>query len=117
MTKTPTTTTTATGTTIDESALWRRDSSLPFQTMDDEIIVVDPATRQVHLLNATAAHIWTLLQSAHSLPALVTALEQEFDAGPGELRAEVVSFLGEMTEKHLCAALTPPPPLGEHAGR
>jgi hypothetical protein len=110
------TTTTTTGATIDESALWRRDSSLPFQTMDDEIIVVDPATRQVHLLNTTAAHIWTLLQSAHSLPALVIALEQEFDATPGELRAEVVSFLSEMSEKHLCAALGPPSPLDERAG-
>jgi hypothetical protein len=103
------TTTTTTGTTIDESALWRRDCNLPFQAMDDEIIVVDPATRQVHLLNATAASIWTLLQNAHSLPALVTALEQEFDAAPGELRAEVVSFLSEMTEKRLCSILGPPP--------
>ena len=104
------TTNTTTGTTVDDSALWRRDSNLPFQTMDDEIIVVDPATRQVHLLNTTAASIWTLLQTAHSLPALVTALEQEFDAAPGELRAEVVSFLNEMSDKRLCSALAPPPP-------
>jgi PqqD family protein of HPr-rel-A system len=90
-------------TTFDDSSLWRRDPALPFQAMDEEIIVVDPGTRQVHLLNATAARIWTLLASAQSLPALVATLEEEFEAPAPELRTEIEAFLAEMSEKRLCA--------------
>jgi hypothetical protein len=89
--------------TLDETSLWQRDPALPFQAMDEEIIVVDPATRQVHLLNATAARIWTLLGTAQSLPTLMTALEAEFEASPSELREEIEGFLTEMNDKRLCA--------------
>ncbi|HEX3698008.1 MAG TPA: PqqD family protein [Polyangia bacterium] len=98
-------------TTFDDSSLWRRDPALPFQAMDEEIIVVDPGTRQVHLLNATAARIWTLLASAQSLPALVAALEEEFEAPTPALRSEIEAFLTEMSEKRLCVAQ--PPALSE----
>lgn len=91
-------------TTFDDQSVWQRDPALPFQTMDDEIVVVDPGTRQVHLLNATAARVWTLLGTAQSLPALLDALESEFEATPADLRAEVTALLGEMSDKRLCAA-------------
>ncbi len=93
---------------------WQRDPSLPFQAMEEEVIVVDPGTRQVHLLNATAARIWTLLLRAHSLGELVAALEEEFEATPDELRAEVQALLAEMTEKHL---LAPHPGFGSTSAR
>jgi len=94
--------------TFDDGSLWQRDPALPFQSMDDEIIVVDPATRQVHLLNATAARIWTLLGAAQSLPALCAALEEEFDASPAELRDEIETLLREMVGKRLCAVQPAP---------
>ena len=38
--------------TSDEKAQsWLRDATLPFQRLDEEAIVVDPRTREVHLLN------------------------------------------------------------------
>jgi PqqD family protein of HPr-rel-A system len=89
--------------TFDESSVWQRVPALPFQEMGDELIVVDPTTRQVHLLNATAARIWTLLADAQPLPALVAALEEEFEAPSAALRAEVEAFLTEMSDKRLCA--------------
>ena len=39
----------------------RRIGSLPFQKMNEETLVVDPKTREVHLLNATASRVWELL--------------------------------------------------------
>ncbi|HTA19947.1 MAG TPA: HPr-rel-A system PqqD family peptide chaperone [Polyangia bacterium] len=89
--------------TFDETSVWQRVPALPFQEMGDELIVVDPASRQVHLLNATAARIWTLLADARPLPALVAALEEEFDAPPADLRTEIEAFLTEMSAKRLCA--------------
>ncbi|MES1210456.1 MAG: PqqD family protein, partial [Pseudomonadota bacterium] len=42
--------------------------------MDEETIVVDPRTREVHLFNETAARIWELLASPCSLEQLSAAL-------------------------------------------
>lgn len=88
---------------FDENSLWQRVPALPFQEMGDELIVVDPTTRQVHLLNATAARIWALLADAQPLPALVTTLAEEFEASSADLRVEVEAFLTEMSDKRLCA--------------
>jgi len=45
----------------DQPKTLRRDPTLPFQRMDEDAIVVDTRTREVHLLNETAARIWELL--------------------------------------------------------
>jgi hypothetical protein len=65
----------------------RRDPTLPFQRMDEDAIVVDPRTREVHLLNETGARIWELLETASSVDEVAEALEDEYEgAAPGALR-------------------------------
>jgi PqqD family protein of HPr-rel-A system len=83
---------------------WRRDSALPFQRMDEETIVVDPRSREVHLLNGTGARIWDLLEAPSSVDELCQALDDEFDgADPAELRREVQTFLADLSAKGLVA--------------
>jgi PqqD family protein of HPr-rel-A system len=82
---------------------YRRDPGLPFQTLEEETIVVDPKTREVHLLNDTAARIWELLASAQSVDALTAALGEEYDAPAEELRASVEEFLRGLGDKGLLA--------------
>ena len=90
---------------VDAMTSWSRDPSLPFQRMDEETIVVDPRTREVHLLNETAARIWDLLESPASVEELCEALAEEYDGAPPEaLRAEVESFLADLGGKGLLAA-------------
>lgn len=79
----------------------RRVSSLPFQKMDDEVLVVDPRTREVHLLNVTATRIWELLETPRTAAELALALEHEFDAPAEVLRADVESSLAELGAKGL----------------
>lgn len=83
---------------------WRRDTGLPFQRMDEEAIVVNPRTREVHLLNETAARIWELLEAPRSVDELCEALEEEFEAEPAALRAEVEAFVADMGGKGLLTA-------------
>ena len=64
--------------------LWQRDSKLPFQKLEEDTIVVDPARREVHLLNPTATRLWELLAAPRSLDDLVTVLSDEYDAPLGE---------------------------------
>jgi PqqD family protein of HPr-rel-A system len=85
--------------------IWCREEALPFQRLDEETIVVDPRSREVHLLNETAARIWELLETASSLDELVEALGEEYDgASPEDLRREVEAFLGDLGAKGLIAA-------------
>ena len=85
---------------ISERAL-RRVSSLPFQKMKDEALVVDPRTREVHLLNATATRVWDLLETPHTPSELVAALAGEFEAPPEALRSDVHTLLAELGARGL----------------
>ena len=85
------------------SALWRRDGDLPFQRMAEETIVVNPQSREVHLLNETAARIWELLEDALSVEDLVGALAVEYDGDAESLRVEVQAFIADLQTKGLIA--------------
>ena len=87
--------------TSQATAHWTRDPGLPFQRMDEDAIVINPQTREVHLLNGTAARIWELLETPLSINDLVSALGNEFDAEPAALRREVETFVADLGDKGL----------------
>jgi actin-like ATPase involved in cell morphogenesis len=80
---------------------WQRDRGLPFQRMDEEAIVVNPRTREVHLLNESAARIWELLDEPLSIPQICEALRAELEGDPPDLRADVEAFVADMGGKGL----------------
>ena len=80
---------------------FKRDAGVPFQKLEEETIVVDPRTREVHLLNDTAARIWELLASARSIDDLAATLADEYDAPADELRAGVEELLAGLRDKGL----------------
>jgi len=83
---------------------YTRDPGVPHQKLDEETIVVDPRTREVHLFNETAARIWELLASPATVDDLTAALADEYDAPAEELRASVEETLGTLRDKGLLAA-------------
>jgi PqqD family protein of HPr-rel-A system len=88
-----------------KAASFRREDALPFQRLDEETIVVDPRSREVHLLNETAARIWELLETASSVDEIVEALGDEYEgAPPEELRREVEAFLSDLGARGLLAS-------------
>jgi PqqD family protein of HPr-rel-A system len=88
----------------DKPTTWRRDAALPFQRMDEEALVVDPRTREVHLLNETGARIWELLETARTVDELVATLADEYEGAPPEaLRREVETFVSDLGGKGLVA--------------
>lgn len=82
----------------------RRVTSLPFQKMNHEALVVDPRTRSVHLLNPTATRVWDLLEAPRTVDQLVSILGQEYDAAEEILRAEVATLLADLEAKGLVGA-------------
>ncbi len=80
---------------------YRRDPGRPFQKLEEETIVVDPRTREVHLLNDTAARVWELLASSSTLEELTETLADEFEATPEAVRAGVEELLAGLRDKGL----------------
>lgn len=80
---------------------WRRDPAVPFQRLEEDTIVVDPRTREVHLLNDTAGRIWELLGAKTTVEELASSLGDEYDAPPEELREAVVVLLEDLRGKGL----------------
>ena len=95
------------------SSKLRRVSTLPFQKMKDETLVVDPRTRKVHLLNTTATRIWDLLEAPHTTAEVVAALAAEFEAAPETLRGDVDKLLAELRARGLVAVDATEPAAGE----
>ena len=85
--------------TLDRPEAWRRDPGLPFQRLDEDTIVVDPKRREVHLLNDSAARIWELLQSPHTIDELVAVLVEEYDAAADEVRDATSDLIAELGAK------------------
>jgi hypothetical protein len=84
---------------------WRRDSALPFQRMEEDAIVINPRTREVHLFNETGARIWELLETPRSVDDLVRALADEYEGATAEgLRREVEAFVADLGGKGLLGA-------------
>jgi hypothetical protein len=83
------------------SATWRRVADLPFQTLDEETVVVNPCRREVHLLNETATRVWQLCASPQTLDDLVAALGEEYDASADDLRRGVTELLDGLRDKSL----------------
>ena len=83
---------------------YARDPGVPHQKLDEETIVVDPRTREVHLFNETAARIWELLASPRSLDELTAALAGEYDVGETDLREAIVECVDGLASKGLLAA-------------
>jgi hypothetical protein len=84
---------------------WRRDAELPFQTLDEETIVLDPRRREVHLLNETAARLWELLASPRSVDELAATMADEYDVAAPELREAIVECVDGLTSKGLLVAV------------
>lgn len=92
---------------MDSGTRLRRNLDLPYRGLDDEAVVVNPRSREVHLLSPTAARIWELLATERTLGDLLQALGAEFDGAPDEIRQSVEAFLRELEDKQLVVVSAP----------
>jgi hypothetical protein len=83
------------------NTMWKRVTDLPFQTMDEETIVINPARREVHLLNETATRVWELCAAPRTVDDLVAGLSDEYDVPAEDVRRAVVELLEGLRDKSL----------------
>ena len=68
---------------------FRRNDDVAFQSLVDQVVIVDARTREVHVLNGTGSRIWALLEHEQSAADLARVLAEEYalgdaDAGGGD---------------------------------
>ena len=80
---------------------FRRIAALPFQTLADETLVVNPRMREVHLLNETAARVWELLEAPRTTADLLGALRAEFDGPAEDIGRDLELLITDLTQKGL----------------
>jgi PqqD family protein of HPr-rel-A system len=72
-----------------------------FRQVDDEWVVFDPAANELHVLNLSAAVIWSHCTGEHSKEEIAEALREAFDIGADQAGADVRSTLARFWDAGL----------------
>ena len=74
-----------------------------FRPVAREWVLYDPASRQLHVLNVTAALVWALCDGTHDLDAMVAAVRRDLVDAPEspEVRAHVLEALSSFRAQGL----------------
>jgi hypothetical protein len=70
-------------------------------TVDGELVMLDPRTSQYFALDAVGLRVWELLEQPHSVAALCSALEGEFEVSPEACRRDLLAFLEQLEKAEL----------------
>jgi PqqD family protein of HPr-rel-A system len=72
-----------------------RRPDLVSRTLDDEVVILDRASGQVHRLNATASSIWRHCDGTAAAEEIAARVAAEFDEAPPHLLDEVIATIAE----------------------
>ena len=67
----------------------------------EDIVFLDPFTHKVHVLNPTAALLWSLLDGEYSVGELVDDLAAEMGLAPAEIRSDVFEGIASLDRRDL----------------
>jgi PqqD family protein of HPr-rel-A system len=72
-----------------------------FRQVDDEWVVFDPAANELHVLNLSAALIWSHCTGDHTPEAIAEALQEAYDIETEQAAADVRETLERFREAGL----------------
>ena len=84
-------------------------SHLLIATVDDQLIVYDPMREQAHLLNHSAAAVWSAASSATSTGELTTLVADQFTVEPDEIDGDVQRVVLDLIDRGLLRSAPPSP--------
>lgn len=76
-------------------------SDLPSNQIENDFILLEAKQSKAHELNPIAKEIWELLKTTHSLEQITSHLLELYSVEENELRADIISFLDELSKKDL----------------
>ena len=85
---------------------FERNQEVEAAPLNEEAILLDPASSQFFMLNSTSAFIWDQLSSPATIERIATAMADTFaDVTPDTAIADVSSTLEEFVSKNLAVAI------------
>ena len=78
------------------SKLYRQRTDAVTASLGDELAVLDMETGAYVGFNATAAHVWRLIEEPRTLDDLCAAMTAEFDVDPTQCRTAVARLLSRL---------------------
>lgn len=81
-----------------------RQPGLVWRTVDDEVVILNRQTEQVHRLNVTASYIWELCDGANTPDQIAARLAEGFDRTADQVIGDVHLTLGQLRELGLLAS-------------
>jgi len=83
------------------SPTYCRDSKLPSQEIQGQVVIVVPARSELHQLDEVGSFLWGEIKTRRSAQDLAQALCGEFDVDPIQAEKDVCAFLKTLDEKGL----------------
>jgi hypothetical protein len=83
-----------------------RPSHVGWAFVDDEAVLLDGATGEVHRLNGSAATVWSCLDGDGTIDELVADLAAAYDADATAVGADTVAVLGDLAARGLLGPAT-----------
>lgn len=80
---------------------YEREPGFATANLGEELALLDMAKGSYLGLNATAAHVWRLLERPRSLDALCARLMDEFEIDANHCRRDVSTLLGKLLAEGL----------------
>ena len=71
---------------------------LPWQELEEKIVILSPETRMSHELNETASWIWKELEHESSFKTLLTGLVEHFEVDDTVASADLAEVLKAMQD-------------------
>ena len=83
------------------ATLYVRSSAPLTADVDNEVVMLDPATSNYFGLEGVGARIWDLCEQPQSVESIVAVLLAEYDVDESTCSTEVASFLVELESANL----------------
>jgi hypothetical protein len=68
---------------------------------DEELLLLDPEDGSYYALEEVGARIWELCDGKRRVAEIAATLDDEFDAAPQEIRADLIELLEELSGRDL----------------
>lgn len=83
-----------------------RKSSITARDLDEETMLYDPETKQVHILNKTALLVWQLCDGRHSVKDMAAAITRACSQSLGErdeksIEQDVISIIDDFAAQRM----------------
>jgi hypothetical protein len=97
-----------------ESFVPQRRETVSETEIDGEVVLLDTSSGALHVLNRTAAAVWSELDGERRVDMIVADLSAASGADASQVRADVIGFLSELGRAGLLARALPHDPI-DHA--